>query len=84
MDKPKATPIRVALNRLRTCPDELCDRAATAKAVEKTPADASLSKPPQVESKRHTSDEPMEGVWKNRLRSRKCPVRDDVDKDGDM
>ena len=57
VDKPKDKPIRVALNRLRVCADEMSDEFWPPRGV-------------KVNAKDLTPDTPMNTVWRGRLRSR--------------
>ena len=70
VDKPRAESIRVALNRLRACPTELCapsgdDEEERGAPQEKPAVELSGEQPPVA-----VSGGLSDGVWKGRLRSR--------------
>lgn len=89
VEHPKATPIRVAMNRLRSCPVELMGVAepltsGTDEGLSSTKKSVNSSDAPADQSKESEKSADVPGVWANRLRSWKNPVRDDSAKDGDM
>ena len=84
VDHPRASPIRVAMNRLRLCPTELAGMPAS------TPPSAEES-PNYSQEVEDSSDPPKEPdqsgvseVWANHLCPRKQPVKGDRSKDGEM
>ena len=103
---PSLGSIRVAFNRLRYCPVELCKESSLPSQVGPVPeagaSTATLEEPilpspdpPNPRARQSLTDQfqvtnkypstsHSADIWSGRLRSRKKPVEDTSDKDGDM
>jgi len=95
VDHPRASPIRVAMNRLRLCPTELAGMPeVTSPNVEMTTVSPNNGQQAEdFPDQPKEPDRPKEpnkdtcstsGVWANRLRPRKRPVGDNRTKDREM